>query len=77
MVAEGRYNSHTLFVYNVKLVQPQEAWPGDLVFVTSSTELTLIGCLIHQVAKTVYSVQGDDITIVSGSSRWGAGAAEH
>ncbi len=30
--------AHGLFMYNVKPVDPDEVWPGDLVFVTTSTE---------------------------------------
>lgn len=36
--------AHALFMYNVMPVRPSEVWPGDLVFVTSSTKrITHIG----------------------------------
>ena len=37
--------AHMLFVYNVKPLRAREVWPGDLVFVTSSTNrVTHMGC---------------------------------
>lgn len=34
----ARTTAHVLFVYNVKPMRPRDVWPGDMVFVTNTTE---------------------------------------